>query len=159
MKKKTNSMSRRHFLAVSGAMAGTTMLDPKSKINAATNLTSNVNQPKQKVAMVGTGVRGIGMWGTSVVRDYSDQIEFVGLCDSNPGRLAYAKKTMGVSCPTYSESEFDKMMKETKPDSLIVTTTDDTHDYYVNRGMELGANIICEKPMAIDEKKLQDRKS
>lgn len=155
MKKKTNSMSRRHFLAVSGAMAGTTMLDPKSKINAATNLKSNVNQPKQKIAMVGTGGRGIGMWGTSVVRGYSDHIEFVGLCDSNPGRLAYAKKTMGVSCPTYLESEFDKMMRETKPDSLIVTTTDDTHDYYVNRGMELGANIICEKPMAIDEKKLQ----
>lgn len=155
MQKKNNTISRRRFLAVSGAIAGTSIIDPKSNVLAATSASSNVNQAKQKIAIVGTGGRGIGMWGRSVLEAYPDQVEFVGLCDINPGRLEYAKEAMEVSCPTYSDTEFDKMMKETKPDVLVVTTTDDTHDYYIKRGMELGANIICEKPMAIDEKKIQ----
>ena len=155
MQKNNDTMSRRHFLAVSGAMAGTTIIDPKSQIYAATHTKSIGNHPKQRIAIVGTGGRGTGMFGRDIYRDYSDRIEIVGLCDINPGRLELAKETIGVSCPTYSDSDFDKMMRETKPDTLVVTTTDDTHDFYINRGMELGANIICEKPMAIDEKKIQ----
>ncbi len=35
MKHTENAMSRRKFLAVSGAIAGTTLVDPKSQILAA----------------------------------------------------------------------------------------------------------------------------
>lgn len=153
MQKSNNAMSRRRFLAVSGAIAGTSVIDPKSKVLASTSTSSNVNQAKQKIALVGTGVRGVAMWGNSLIRDYSDLIEFVGISDINPGRLKVGKEIIGASCPTYTD--FEKMMRETKPDTLIVTTTDNTHDYFIKRGMELGANIICEKPMAIDEKKIQ----
>lgn len=103
--------------------------------------------------MVGTGIRGIGMWGKSVVQDYSKYVEFVGLCDINPGRVALAKETMGVSCPTFTD--FEQMMKETKPELLIVTTVDSTHDQFIIRGMESGADVIVEKPMTIDEIKMQ----
>ena len=41
-------------------------------------------------ALVGTGILGIGMWGRDVVGGYADVVEFVGLCDINPGRLAFA---------------------------------------------------------------------
>lgn len=155
MNERDFEISRRRFLAVSGAVAGSAIINTKSQLNANPPISSKGTQAKQKIAIVGTGGRGVGMWGGSVLREYSDQIEFVGLCDINPGRLELAKKVIGNSCPTYLDSEFDKMMKETKPDILVVTTTDDTHDYYIKRGMELGANIICEKPMAIDEKKIQ----
>jgi predicted dehydrogenase len=47
------------------------------------------------------------------------------------------------------------MMKETKPDILIVTTVDATHHEYIIRGMELGADIITEKPMTTDETKCE----
>src|SRR5690554_6995302 len=60
---------------------------------------------------------------------------------------------IGSDCPTYTD--FEKMMLETKPDVLIITTDDNTHDYFAKKGMEMGADIICEKPMAIDEKKIQ----
>lgn len=153
MKKNNNTISRRRFLAVSGAVAGASILDSKSKIYARTSSDTQANQSKQKVALVGTGVRGVAMWGSHLIRDYSDQIDFVGLSDINPGRLEVGKEIIGTSCPTYTD--FEKMMRETKPDTLIVTTDDDTHDYFIKRGMELGANIICEKPMAIDEKKIQ----
>lgn len=103
--------------------------------------------------MVGTGGRGIGMWGTSVVEAYSDIVEFVGLCDINPGRVAYAKNQMKVACPVYTD--FDKMLREAKPDTLIVTTTDSTHHEFIIKGLEAGLRVISEKPMTTDAEKCE----
>lgn len=147
------SMSRRNFLAVSGAIAGTTMVNPTSQLFASNIAEAKEKNKKIKVAVVGTGHRGTRMWGSSLLAEYPEYLEFVGLCDNNEGRLKVGKELIGTSCPTYTD--FEEMMKETKPDILIVTTDDDTHDYFISRGMELGADIITEKPMAIDEKKIQ----
>ena len=38
---------------------------------------------KIKVALVGTGIRGISFWGKRLVEKYSDVLEFVGLSDIN----------------------------------------------------------------------------
>ncbi len=104
--------------------------------------------------MVGTGDRGTSMWGIPVIDEFKDLVEFVGLCDINAGRVETAKKILGVSCATYTD--FDKMMKEMKPDRLIVTTVDATHNEYIIKGMEYGADIITEKPFTTDEHKCQD---
>lgn len=108
---------------------------------------------KMKLAMVGTGSRGAGMWGQPVQKTYGDIVEFVGLCDINPGRVETVKAFMGVKCPTFTN--FEQMMQETKPDTLIVTTVDATHHEFIIKGMEMGANIITEKPLTTDEKKCQ----
>ena len=60
---------------------------------------------------------------------------------------------MGVDSPLYTD--FDKMMRETKPDTLIVTTMDSTHHEFIIKGMEMGCDIITEKPMTTDEEKCQ----
>jgi len=93
------------------------------------------------------------MWGIPVIKEFGDLVEFVGLCDINPGRVATAKNMMKVNCPTYTD--LDKMLKETKPDLLIVTTVDNTHHLQIIKGMEYGADIITEKPMTTDEAKCQ----
>lgn len=142
-------MHRRNFLQQSGSLiAGSFIAD---SVLANESLTTPF--VKKRVAMVGTGVRGIGMWGKPVIKEFADQIEFVGLCDINPGRVETAKKSMGLSCPTFTD--FDKMMKETKPDKLLVMTVDGTHHQFIIKGMEYGADIITEKPMTIDEQKVQ----
>ena len=41
--------------------------------------------------MVGTGVRGLGMWGKPVLEEFGEVVEFVGLCDINPGRVQTGK--------------------------------------------------------------------
>ncbi len=151
--KNTKNISRREFLTMSGALAGSVLIDPVSPLYAAEKVNVGQNLKKSRIALVGTGHRGTGMWGNSVVKEYSGQVEFVGLCDHNPGRLEVGRQLIGTTCPTYTD--FEKMMIETRPDFLIVTTDDNTHDYFIIRGMELGADIICEKPMAIDEKKIQ----
>ena len=106
---------------------------------------------KKRLALVGTGHRGTGFWGRTVVQNFSDVVEFVGLCDINPGRLAYAKERMKVDCPTFTD--FEQMMKTVKPDVLIVTTVDANHDQFIIRALEMGSDVITEKPMTTDEVK------
>jgi len=154
------SISRRHFLAASGTiLAGSALLNPLSAINAKV-VSSTPPAAKLKLAMVGTGSRGTSMWGSDLMRRYADKIEFVGLCDMNPGRVEAGKEIINANCRTFSDlqnpmSAFEKMMKETKPDLLIVTTVDATHRDYIVRGMELGVNVLTEKPMCTDEIQIQ----
>ena len=54
-------------------------------------------QARRRYAIVGTGVRAIGMWGRPILRDYGDRVELVGLCDINPLRVEVAKKQMGAT--------------------------------------------------------------
>ena len=142
-------MNRRTFLGTTGTLAAGTLLTSSYPSFGASHALS-----KKRLAMVGTGSRGSSMWGRSVLADYKDHVDFVGLCDSNPGRLETVKKALGVSCPVFTD--FEKMMIETKPETLIVTTVDSTHHQFIIRGMELGADIITEKPMTTDEIKCQE---
>ncbi len=140
-------MHRRNFIRQTGSAVAATVF-------ADSLLGKFTSSNKQRLAMVGTGDRGTSMWGIPVIDEFKDLVEFVGLCDINAGRVETAKKILGVSCATYSD--FDKMMKEMKPDRLIVTTVDATHNEYIIKGMEYGADIITEKPFTTDEHKCQD---
>lgn len=142
-------MHRRNFIQQSGSLLAGTLIVDSVLGNAAIGNTAT----KKRVAMVGTGTRGLNMWGRPVVKEFVNDVEFVGLCDINAGRVEYGKKFLGLSCPTYTD--FDKMMKETKPDKLLVMTVDGTHHEFIIKGMEYGADIITEKPMTIDEQKCQ----
>ena len=84
---------------------------------------------KKRIALVGTGVRGLGMWGKPVIRDYKEFIQFVGLCDINPGRVQTGKEMLGVDCATYTD--IDKMLKETKPELLLVMSVDGVHHEHI----------------------------
>ncbi len=138
-------MKRRSFLTTSaGAAAGVSLLSSPAGAAMA-------QQSKKRIALVGTGVRGVGFWGKRIVENYGDIVEFAGLCDINPGRLQFAKKHIGVDCPVFTN--FDKMMKETKPEMVIVTTVDSNHHQFIIRAMELGADVLTEKPMTTDEQK------
>jgi predicted dehydrogenase len=140
-------MYRRNFIRQTGSAVAATVF-------ADSLLGKFTSSNKQRLAMVGTGDRGTSMWGIPVIDEFKDLVEFVGLCDINAGRVETAKKILGVSCATYTD--FDKMMKEMKPDRLIVTTVDATHNEYIIKGMEYGADIITEKPFTTDEHKCQD---
>ena len=137
--------SRRNFLRnLSILAAGMNMPLPLDAFGA---------NKKLKVLLVGTGVRGSSFWGKRLVETYPDMLEFVALSDINPGRLAYAKQYMKVSCPTYVD--FDKALAETKPDLVIVTTVDATHHEFIIKSLKAGADVITEKPMTTDEDKCQ----
>jgi predicted dehydrogenase len=137
-------MHRRTFIRQTGSLAlGTGFLR---------NGMASLPTP-QRIALVGTGIRGVDMWGRQVVDKFKDRVRFVGLCDINPGRVEMAKAYLGVDCPTFTD--FERMMRETKPDTLIVTTVDATHHEFIIKGMRMGADIITEKPLTTDESKCQ----
>ncbi|MEX2512193.1 MAG: Gfo/Idh/MocA family oxidoreductase [Cyclobacteriaceae bacterium] len=140
-----DKFSRRSFLySVSMLAAGTTLAAP---------LTGFGMKRKLRVVLVGTGVRGTSFWGKRLVDEYSDILEFVGLSDINPGRLAYGKTYMNVNCPTFVD--YDEMLDTTKPDLIIVTTMDSTHHEFIIKGLEFGCDVLTEKPLTTDEYKCQ----
>lgn len=143
-------MKRRNFVQQSSVLLAGAMM--ANSIPASAFQTAGLNK-KKRIAIIGTGGRALSMWGIPVLKEFDDIVQFVGLCDINPGRVETAKKKMMLNCPTYTD--FDKMMIETKPDELIVTSIDSTHHDFIIRGMEYGADIITEKPLTIDEHKCQ----
>ncbi len=138
-------MERRSFVKYTAAAGASLMLHPFASFAAA-----NPGQ-KIKLALVGTGARGSSLWGKSITTEFKDVCEFVGLCDINPGRVAYVKEYMGVTCPTFTN--IDAMLKAVKADYIIVTTVDATHDEMIVKSLNAGFNVITEKPMTTDEDK------
>ncbi|MHC4562494.1 MAG: Gfo/Idh/MocA family protein, partial [Planctomycetota bacterium] len=114
---------------------------------------------KIRYAHVGLGGRS-RMYLEAIAGEYSEYAEMVGICDSNPGRAEYynsdLEKAGHSKVPAYSAEQFDQMIAETKPDKVIVTTGPDaTHSDYIVRAMELGCDVITEKPMTTDEQRCQ----
>jgi predicted dehydrogenase len=109
-------------------------------------------------ALVGTGGRS-GMFLESIARDYSASARMVALCDTNSTRMAYANSLLvkhgHAAVPTFKAEQFDQMVREAKPDVVIVCSIDRTHHHYIIRAMELGCDVITEKPMTIDTDKCQ----
>ena len=95
----------------------------------------------------------------AILGKYSENNKLLALCDSNKGRLDLSlkkvEKNFGKTLKGYSAENFENMILEIKPDYLIVTSKDSTHDDYICRAMELACNVITEKPMTIDHKKCQ----
>ncbi len=139
------AFTRREFLTSISMLAASTALP--------INTFAFGGDKKLKIVLVGTGIRGTSFWGKRLLENYSDILEFVGLCDINPGRLAFGKKYIGTSCPTYTN--FEKMVIETKPDLVIVTTKDSTHHEFIIKGLDMGCDVLTEKPLTIDETKAQ----
>ena len=114
---------------------------------------------RKKYVQVGTGGR-CSMYLNALCGDFKDAGELVGLCDTNQARMDYwnnrLQKEFGIApLPTYKAQDFDRMIAELKPDKVIVTSMDRTHHKYICRAMELGCDVVTEKPMTIDAEKCQ----
>ena len=112
-----------------------------------------------RYALVGTGGRGM-MYVNAICHTYQAHAELVGLCDLSATRMGVYNETLveaydRVPVPTYHADDFDRMVAETQPDTVIVTSMDSTHHQYIVRAMELGCDAISEKPMTTDEVKAQ----
>lgn len=107
----------------------------------------------KKYVIVGTGARS-ELYSNAILSTYRDRTELAALCDTNRGRMDYWNSTQEkYNCapiPVYNAPDFDRMIEEQSPDVVIVTTMDRVHHKYICRAMELGCDVISEKPMTID---------
>jgi predicted dehydrogenase len=113
---------------------------------------------KKTYVVVGTGGRS-AMFIDALVKEYKEENELKALCDTNHSRMDYYNSRIQnaghARVPTYDASDFDRMIAGQKPDFVIVSSIDRTHHKYICRAMELGCDVISEKPMTIDEEKCQ----
>lgn len=119
-----------------------------------------MNMEKKKYVQVGIGGRARFFY-ESLAETYSETSDLLAFCDINRTRMEYANSVLKEKynyheIKMYDVDEFDKMIEENKPDFVIVTTVDRTHHRYIKRAMELGCDVISEKPMTIDEKKCNE---
>ena len=93
----------------------------------------------KRYAIVGTGGRA-AMYVDAIVDTYSDYAALVGLCDVSQVRMdVYLRRLreMGYQqVPTFTADDFDRMVRETNPDIVIVTTVDSAHHEFIIRAME-----------------------
>lgn len=108
----------------------------------------------KKYALVGTGGRA-GLYISAIGGQWKKSASLVAFCDTNNTRMQYANRLLNdagaaaVSC--WQAEQFEEMIRETRPDTIIVTTMDRTHDDYIVRALHAGCDVITEKPMTIDE--------
>lgn len=114
---------------------------------------------KKKYVLVGTGGRAEFFYG-AMARDFRKTSELTAFCDVNQTRMNYANQMLQEKYDhpvvnTYKVDQFEEMIKQEKPDTVIVTSVDRTHHHYIIWAMELGCDVISEKPMTVDEEKCQ----
>lgn len=98
------------------------------------------------------------MFIDAIADTYREQAELVALCDVSPTRMNWHNHRLDekfghAALATYHADDFDRMVREARPDVVIVTTMDSVHHRYIIRAMELGCDAISEKPMTTDADK------
>jgi predicted dehydrogenase len=113
---------------------------------------------RKRYVAVGVGSRN-RMYQEALWGPHKAHGELVAVCDTNPGRMAYVgmrASQVGASPPKpYLASDFDKMLREQKPDAVIVTPPDAFHNEYIVRALDAGVDVITEKPMTTTAAKAQ----
>ena len=115
---------------------------------------------KKRFVQVGVGGRA-RMFYDAIARTYSETSELVAFCDINRTRMEYANSVLVNDLgyhevAMYGAEDFEKMIEEQKPDTVIVTSIDRTHHRYIIKAMECGCDVISEKPMTMDAVKCQE---
>lgn len=105
----------------------------------------------KKFVQVGCGIRGIEGYAEPILKEYSDHIKLCGVYDLNHKRAELVSHYGGVDVPVYDD--FDEMLSDAKPDTVIVTTKDCMHDFYVIKALKAGCDVIVEKPLTTTFKK------
>ncbi|NOS69205.1 MAG: Gfo/Idh/MocA family oxidoreductase [Verrucomicrobia bacterium] len=150
-----SDFTRREFLATSAAAGAGLLLATSTLEQTASAADADGAVRRKRYAVVGVGDRS-GMYRGAILKTYAQTSEMVGFCDINLGRLKLAQRKArelaGVEVPIYEAKDFDRMVRETRPDIVIVTSKDATHSRYIIRAMELGCDVVTEKPMTTDEK-------
>ncbi|WP_026702281.1 Gfo/Idh/MocA family protein [Salibacterium aidingense] len=104
----------------------------------------------KRYVVCGMSKRALGMFIKPMLETFSSSCQLVGMLDVDARRFEICKEqypeTNGV--PEFGPGEFENMVKETRPDAVIVTSRDDTHVTYIVQGLQHDLEVITEKPMA-----------
>jgi hypothetical protein len=108
---------------------------------------------RKKCVLIGAGSRITFQYALPLYQHYRQQIQLVGILDTNQGRAALLNARLDNTCRTYTD--FSTMVKAEAPDLVIIGSPDATHHEYIVQALEQGLEVICEKPITTDAAKGQ----
>ncbi len=121
---------------------------------------------KTRYAICGLSIRGtyhfvLPLLGKSPYlenEDYSDCSEVVGILEPDRTRVEVFFENFGIrNIPVYSlQQGVEEMIRETRPDALLVAGPDYTHYEYIMAGLKHNLRVISEKPVVINSQQMQD---
>src|SRR5688572_6957901 len=101
-----------------------TVLQSAGAVAVSLSATSYAAASRKRFAIVGVGSRA-RMYLNAISGKFRDANELVAVVDNNAGRAALTVKSItatGASKPkAYAAADFDRMIRETKPQTVIVT--------------------------------------
>lgn len=96
-----------------------------------------------RTAMVGLGKMGLSH--LSILRAHPG-LDLVAGCDSTAYLTDVLTKYTGLKC----YADFDRMLAEEKLDALVVATPSKLHAAMVEKALNRGLHVFCEKPFVLD---------
>ena len=99
----------------------------------------------KKCVLVGTGARGTNSYVEPITKDFADSVKMVGLYDINHLRAEASARMANYDIPVFTD--WDEMIRQTKPDIAIICSSDATHHTYIISALNAGCDVICEKPL------------
>jgi predicted dehydrogenase len=109
---------------------------------------------RRRYALCGLSNRGLSLFalpllGNSAETDLSAHGELVAILDIDEERVAsFNERVAAAPVPFYQPDDFDRMVRETRPDVVLVASPDHTHADYTVRALRHGIDVITEKPMS-----------
>lgn len=103
---------------------------------------------KNKVCIIGAGMIAKSAHIPAYLSE-KDDFEIVGIADFN---LESAKSAAEEFNIPYFYDNVDTMLENCNPDVVSVCTPNLTHKEYVLKALNSGANVLCEKPLAVKYK-------
>ncbi len=80
--------------------------------------------------------------------------ELTALVSGDPTKLKKLGKKYGVSA-LYSYDDYDALLKSGTIDAVYIALPNSMHRSYTIRAARAGVHVLCEKPMAVDEKECE----
>ena len=98
--------------------------------------------------MIRTAMVGLGKMGLShlaILRAHPD-LDLVAGCDSSAFLTDILTKYSGLEC----HGDFDRMLEQERLDAVVIATPSKLHAAMVEKALERGLHVFCEKPFILD---------
>lgn len=111
-------------------------------------------ESQRSYVIVGTGHRA-RTYVEALTGPYRSVAHIAALCDPNVARADHYRSAYGLhDVPIVVPEGFSSVLRQRRPDVVLVTSPDHAHDTYICAALAMGIDVITEKPMTIDEERL-----
>lgn len=105
-----------------------------------------------KIAILGFGQRGFIY--ANIIREFPEDMELAAVCEINPAKKPVIMQMFGVQSDRYFENEDEFFAQGKLADILIISTMDRDHYREAMKALDLGYDLLLEKPIAVSKKEI-----